>query len=61
MNFELCGASSIFQKYINDLLYKYLDDFYTAYIDDILIYSDNLKDYKKHVRLVLARLRETGL
>ena len=61
MNFGLCGAPSTFQKYINDLLHDYLDDFCTAYIDDILIYSDNEKEHKKHVRLVLARLREAGL
>lgn len=54
-------SPSTFQKYINDLLHDYLDDFCTAYIDDILIYSDNEKDHKRHVRLVLARLREAGL
>ncbi|KAI0992227.1 hypothetical protein K3495_g15959, partial [Podosphaera aphanis] len=30
-------------------------------MDDILIYSDNLVDHRKHVRTVLARLREHGL
>ena len=36
----------------------YLNKFCIAYLDDILIYSSNLKEYKDHVRLVLAKLRE---
>ena len=30
-------------------------------MDDMLIYSDNLKEHRKHVRKVLERLREAGL
>jgi len=33
----------------------------TAYIDDILIYSEDLTQHRKHVRIVLQRLREAGL
>ena len=45
MPFELCGASSSFQSYINDILQDCLDIFVTVYIDDILIYSKNRKDH----------------
>ena len=45
MPFRLCGASSSFQSYINDILWDCLDIFATAYIDDILIYSKNRKDH----------------
>ena len=46
---------------INDALRDYLDVFCTAYLDDILIYSDTLKEHKKHVRQVMQRLREFGI
>lgn len=61
MSFGLCGAPSTFQTYINDVLHGYLDDFCTAYIDDILVYSENRKEYTRHVRLILQRLRDVGL
>ena len=55
--------SVLIQKYLlsNDLLHEYLDDFCTAYIDDILIYSNSKAEHTRHVKLVLARLREAGL
>ena len=31
------------------------------YLDDFLVFSDNLKEHKKHVRPVLERMREAGL
>ena len=32
-----------------------------AYLDDILIFSENLKDHKRHVREVLGALQKNGL
>ena len=61
MPFGLCNAPSSFQHYINDNLREYLDIFCTAYIDDILIYSNNAKEHRDHVRKVLERLRAAGL
>jgi hypothetical protein len=61
MSFDLIDASSTFQHYINDSLREYLNIFYTAYLDDVLIYSDSLKDHRKHVKLVLQALRKAGL
>jgi len=46
---------------VNDTLRPYLDVFYTAYIDNILVYSNNLTEYKKHVDFVLEALRKAGL
>jgi hypothetical protein len=43
------------------VLLDYFDDFYTAYLDDILIYSDNILEYKTQVKKILQRLREAGL
>jgi hypothetical protein len=46
---------------MNNVLFDYLDEFCTVYLDNILIYSDNKLDYKGYVKLVLQRLRNTGL
>ncbi len=32
-----------------------------CYIDDILIYSKNVEEHERHVRLVLDKLKEVGL
>ena len=32
-----------------------------AYLNNILIYSNNLKEHKDHVRLVLVKLHEFGI
>ncbi len=38
-----------------------MDEFVVVYLDDILIFSKNHENHDKHVRLVLATLREHGL
>jgi hypothetical protein len=40
---------------------NFLDDFVVCYFDDILIFSENEKNHKKHVRMVLQKLRDIGL
>ena len=59
--FGLTNGPATFQRYINDVLMEYLDLFCSAYLDDILIYSQNLKEHKQHVKMVLQKLREAGL
>jgi len=61
MPFELINDSTSYQHYMNDVLFDYLHQFCQAYLDDIIIYSKTLKKHKRHVRLVLHRLRETDL
>ena len=61
MPFGLSNTPATFQARINEVLRLFLDIFYTAYIDDILVYSDNLKDYRKHVSSVLRALQDAGL
>ena len=46
---------------MNDMFRDFLDEFLVVYLDDMLIYSDNLKEHRKHVRKVLERLRDAGL
>ena len=46
---------------MNDVFQEYLDRFVVCYLDDILIYSKNIEEHEEHVKLVLQRLRESGL
>jgi hypothetical protein len=61
MPFGLCNAPGSFQHLINDIFRDCLDDFLVAYIDDLLIFSETLEEHKRHIRLVLKRLKEAGL
>ena len=61
MPFVLCNAPGTFQHYMNDTFRDFLDEFLVVYLDDMLIYSDNLKEHREHVREVLERLRDAGL
>jgi putative NADPH-quinone reductase len=56
MPFGLFNAPATFQAWINEVLRPFLDIFCIVYINDILVFSDNLKDHRKHVRLVLKAL-----
>ncbi|XP_015224357.1 PREDICTED: RNA-directed DNA polymerase homolog [Cyprinodon variegatus] len=61
MPFGLTKAPACFQALVNDVLRDFLNVFVFVYIDDILIYSKDLSEHKKHVRLVLQRLLENKL
>ena len=38
---------------MNDIFGDYLDSFVIVYLDDILVYSENMEEHEKHLRLVL--------
>lgn len=61
LSFGLTNAPATFMRLMNDLFHDYLDIFVIVYIDDILIFSDTLEDHRKHLRLVLQRLRDEKL
>ena len=61
MFFKLYNALETFQAFINATLRKYLDDFCIAYVNDILIYNNFKEEHVKHVRKILAKLRQVGL
>ncbi len=61
MFFKLINESTFYQHYMNDVLFKYLHQFCQIYLDDIIIYSKILKKHKRHVRLILNKLREADL
>ena len=53
--FGLINAPVTCQTLINNTLAEYLDIYVVIYLDNILIYSENLKDYQRHVENVLER------
>ena len=61
MPFGLTNAPTSFQELINNTLQPCLDIFSTAFPDDILIYSNNMKEQKEHVRAVMQMLKEAEL
>jgi hypothetical protein len=58
--FGLSNALVIFQIWINEILYLYLDIFYTVYINNILIYLNDLLEYKKYIKKILYVLQNTS-
>src|SRR5436190_17124747 len=61
MLFELTNASTTIQELINHVLYDHLNEFVITYLDDILIYSENKKNHKKHIKKILKKLQEKNL
>ncbi len=61
MLFKLINELTFYQHYMNNVLFKYLHQFCQIYLDDIIIYSKILKKHKRHVWLILNRLREADL
>ena len=61
MPFGLTNAPAICQKFVNNTLRKYLDRFCVVYLDDILIFSQNMEEHRKHVRIILEALLKGGL
>lgn len=58
--FGLSGGPSTYQQFMNDNFLDY-ESFVSCYIDDLIVFSDSIEEHKKHVRLVLSRLREMGI
>jgi Reverse transcriptase (RNA-dependent DNA polymerase) len=61
MPFGLANSRSTFQAVMNDVFREYLDDFVMICKDDILIFSRTAEDHLKHVKSILARLRQHQL
>jgi len=57
----LCNAPGTFMQLMNDTFSDYLNKFVLVFLDDIIIYSNSLEEHKRHVALVLARLKEAKL
>ena len=60
MSFGLKHAPSKFQK-VMDSIFKPYYDWLLVYIDDILIFSKNLQDHFKHLKIFNKLVKKNGL
>ena len=56
MPFGLTNAPATCQRQNDNILREYLDKFVICYLDDMLVYSENIEDHERHVKLVLDAL-----
>ncbi len=61
MLFGLNNAPATFQRLMNKVLRQYIGKFVQVYLDDIIIYSNNLDEYKRHIKAMLEKIKEANL
>jgi hypothetical protein len=61
MSFGLTNTPTYFMYVMNTVFMEYLDKFVVVFIGDILIFSKMEEEHKKHLRLVLEKLRSNKL
>ncbi|XP_038887070.1 uncharacterized protein LOC120077244 [Benincasa hispida] len=61
MSFELCNASSTFQRYMMDIFSKYLEDSVEIFMDDFSIYGQTYEICLNNLEKILRRCEETNL
>jgi hypothetical protein len=61
MSFGLTNAPAYFMYLMNKVFMEYLDKLVVVFINDILIYSKDEEEHKKHLHLVLQKLRDHQL
>ncbi len=59
--FGFINIPIIFQVIINHILKKHIDKIIIIYLNNIFIFNKTLKEYKKHIYLILIALEQTNL
>ncbi len=53
-----CNTPATFQAIMNHIFSSYIGRFMDVYLDDIIVYSNTLEEYMKHVRLIIDILKK---
>lgn len=61
MPFGLVNGPATFQRIMDEILQPYLWKFVVVYLDDIIVFSKNIYEHRKHLKLVQNLLNEKGL
>ncbi len=61
MPFGLNNAPATFQRLMNKVLRQYIGKFVQVYLNNVIIYSNNLDEYKRHIKAVLEKIRKVNL
>src|SRR6266542_3526234 len=61
MSFGLNNILVTFQRLMNKVLRQYIGKFVQVYLDDVIIYSNNLNEYKRHIKAVLEKIKKANL
>ncbi len=61
MLFGLNNTLATFQRLMNKVLRYYIGKFVKVYLDDVIIYLNNLDEYKRHIKAVLEKIRKANL
>lgn len=61
MPFGLCNAPATFQRAMDRLFSGSHSEYVIPYLDDIIVFSENIDDHKRHIEIVMEKLKESGL
>ena len=61
MPFGLNNILVTFQRLMNKVLRQYIGKFMQVYLDDVIIYSNNLDEYKRYIKAILEKIRKVNL
>ena len=61
MPFRLNNIPVTFQRLMNKVRRQYIEKFVQVYLDDVIIYSNNLDEHKKHIKVMLEKIKKANL
>nr|GEY82288.1 putative reverse transcriptase domain-containing protein [Tanacetum cinerariifolium] len=61
LQFGLTNAPAVFMDLMNRVCKPYLDKFVIVLIDDILVYSKDVEEHEKHLKIILELLKKERL